>query len=79
MSSLIIIPMILINSYHFFYKWSRLGNMCCLVGLLGMFFYACSELNGRQAKENAKNVFKIQSLPGLTGIVVFSFECVGHI
>ena len=78
LSLVLIIPMTMINTYHFFYKWSRWANVFILATLSTVIVYNFQQLPEGFPK-NKKDFARFDKLPSFMGIAVFSFECVGHI
>lgn len=71
----IIIPMQMISTYDFFYKWSIFGNFFSLFTIV---FFSLFNLVTINSPKNL-NYFKIQELPSFIGLSIFSIECVGAV
>ena len=81
LSLVVIVPMIMINTYHFFHKWSRWANIFTLITLLTVLEFAITKvLNKSHNKSEIKeDLFHFSDIPHFLGIGIFAFECIGSI
>lgn len=78
-SLIIIIPLSLVNNFHFFVKFSNMGNaliIATLIAILGLVF---SEMTGKDLTKNETDLANFESLPSFIGVSIFAFECIGNI
>lgn len=81
LSLIVIVPMIMINTYHLFHKWSRWANIFTLITLLTVLEFAITKLMNKSHnnEEIKEDLFHFSDIPHFLGIGIFAFECIGSI
>ena len=80
-SLVVIVPMIMINTYHLFHKWSRWANIFTLITLITILEFSVSKIMSKDHnnEELREDLFHFSDLPHFLGIAIFAFECIGSI
>ncbi len=78
-SLIIILPLSMINKYHFFVKFSNFANILILITLIAIIQLAFSQLYSKELVSNEHNFEQITHLPSFIGVSIFAFECIGSI
>jgi len=77
LSSFIIMPLIMINNFHFFVKWSKIANILTILVLFGIMEFALETVITEPNAENEHNYAHFLNLAGFLGIAIYSFEAIG--
>jgi len=77
LSSFFIMPLIMINNFHFFVKWSKIANVLTILVLLGIMEFSLETVIKEPNAENEHNYAHFLNLAGFLGIAIYSFEAIG--
>jgi len=78
-SLVIILPLSMINNFHFFMKFSNIGNLLILITLIAIIQLDFTHLYTKQLNFNEHNFGTFTHLPSFIGVSIFAFECIGNI
>ena len=78
-SLVIILPLSMINNFHFFVKFSNIGNLLILITLIAIIQLDFTHLYTKQLNFNEHNFGTFTHLPSFIGVSIFAFECIGNI
>ena len=78
-SLMIILPLSLINNFHFFVKFSNVANVLIFITLIAIIQLDFNNLNISDLDSNEHNLGQFTHLPSFIGVSIFSFECIGNI
>lgn len=81
MSSIVIVPMIMIDTYHYFHSWSQWANIFTLITLVTVIEFAVAKIMEKEHNKDEikEDLFHFQNIPRFLGIGIFAFECIGSI
>lgn len=78
-SLIIILPLSMVNNFHFFVKFSNIGNLLIIITLIAIIQLDFANLYTSELDFNEHNFGTFTHLPSFIGVSIFAFECIGNI
>lgn len=75
----IIFPLSMIDNFHFFVKFSNIGNILIIITLIAIIQLDFTHMNKQELEASKHNLGTITHLPSFIGVSIFAFECIGNI
>lgn len=79
LSLVVIFPLSMINNFHFFVKFSNIGNILILITLIAILQLDFLNIDPEKLSSNEHNLGTFSTLPSFIGVSIFAFECIGNI